>query len=209
MASSLVLTKDTLCRRLYEHFMSIPPASLEEIQHRIHAIRSIFVGSPGAGLSTGSLVDTFLVEYLSRVLHEFNVFHEGEADGKCRDIPFSLKTICGSTGSDLALSWSKNPGESTRETFTCPICILVLNTSNWWKKLPGYSECIHSGFYFVDPQWCKDNVTLSSNNKTNTLICKKDVYKMIQYAKASGTFIPFPNTPQTCKFDILSAFVPL
>lgn len=209
MAISLVLTKDMLCRKLYEKFRTIPPDSIEKIQHYIHAVRSKFAGSPGAGLTTGSIVDTLLVDFLTTVLNEFTAFHEDEADGKCGDISFSIKTICGRTGSDLALDWSKNPSMSIRERFTCPICIPILYTGKWWKKLPGYSDTVHSGIYFVDPYWCKENITLSSNNKTNTLVCKKEVYKMVQYAKTSGTFIPFPDTPQSYKFDILSAFVPL
>jgi len=208
--SAIVPTVPSEYMQVYYMFKSINPSELSRVQNCIQAIRAAFAGSPGAGLTSGTLSDTFITGFLKSILLPgFTTNHKDEADGKCGDILFSIKTICSEKGSDLALDWSKNRTESTRERFTCPICLIVLNTSKWWNKLAGYNDTVRSGFYFVDPSYCKENITLSSNNKTNALISRKQVYQMIQYAKSTDTHIQFPDDTVSCRFDILSAFVSL
>ena len=205
------ITSYDQCVQLRTLFQTISLNMIAEIQNRILAIQIALAGCPGAGLSSGTLVDLFINEYLKKILPTFVEFHTGEADGKCGDIIFSLKFVGCKKGSSLALDWSKNPSESSRERFTCPICIIILHTGKWWtrKNLSEYTDTVHSGLYFVDPSYCKENITLSSNNKTNTLITREQVYKMVQHAKTSGNHIPFPDEPVSCRFIISNAFVQL
>lgn len=81
----------------------------------------------------------------------------------------------------------------------------------WWKKgdycgIPLSIE-IDIGLYIIDKDFCKENVILSSNNKTNSLIESKELYKMLMKAKSDDLFIPFPNSNKRYNFSITSAFV--
>ena len=126
-------------------------------------------------------------------------FHLGEADFCIDGEKVSFKKINGAGG--LALDWSKNPTDIGRERFVHPIIILQLDNSKWWKTSPKsnlkkgikYNSVVKAGLYCVDNNWCKQNITLSSNNKTDSLIKKQDVYHMIQKSISDKTYIPLES----------------
>lgn len=91
---------------------------------------------------------------------------------------------------------------------------MVLETKQWWKKNKinnkndniDYTKIIPSGFYIIDKNYCKNNIELKSNNKTNTLIKKDNVYKMLSNSLEKKLHIPV-KINKIYKFDILSAFI--
>jgi hypothetical protein len=78
------------------------------------------------------------------------------------------------------------------------------NPSSHLKIL--YNDMIPSGIYLVDKKFCKFYITLSSNNKTNTLIKKEFVYIMLKRSIALNLFIDLPDPNKDRLFDILNAF---
>ena len=82
--------------------------------------------------------------------------------------------------------------------------ILVSRGGQWWKQKEGFNEYIKSGIYLIDRYYCKDNIDLTTNNKTDKLISKKEVYHMIQN---SQHYVEMPSPqPDRPSFDILKAF---
>lgn len=170
-----------------------------ELINMIDLIQKKFSGKDGAGLSSGTIIDSIVCEYLCGKNNNIQEYHNNEADIMINNNPFSLKKIK-SKGS-LALDWSKNKTNSNRERFCYNIIIIVTNTSKWWEKYPTrinndeeklcWNQEIKAGIYIIDKYWCKKNITVSSNNKTNTLIKDYNIYKMLLDAKGKNNFIPF------------------
>ena len=184
----------------------------QDLTDKIRAIQSSCKGD-GAGLTCGSLVDMLISETFQTVMGpHYTEYHVGESDMKLCDIPLSLKTI--KAKSTIALDWSKNPTESTREYFNEHILILNTQSDVWWKKSPKqksqedilYNDMVPAGFYLVDKEFCKQNIKLSSNNKTNTLIQSQDLYWMLQYSRSQGLSVTLPIPQATYQFSISHAF---
>jgi hypothetical protein len=188
---------------------------LQEMLSKLHAIRNRFTGD-GAGLSGGTVSDMFIVEFLTNKIPEFVGHHVGESDIKVQDYPLSLKKINGK--STIALDWSKN-GTNTkpRERFDTDMMIVNLKTEQWWKTAPKgataedhvskfYSTPIKAGIYFISRTYCKSNVCLKSNNKTDSLIENEPLYKMLKQSIADNMVIEFPEEFPESRFNILSAF---
>ena len=184
----------------------------QDLSDKIHAIQCSCKGD-GAGLTCGSLVDMLISETFQQVMGpHYTEYHVGESDMKLCDIPLSLKTI--KAKSTIALDWSKNPTESTREYFNEHIMILNTQSDVWWKKSPKlksqedilYNDMVPAGFYLVDKDFCKKNIKLSSNNKTNTLIQSQDLYWMLQYSRSQGLSVTLPIPLPTYQFHISHAF---
>jgi hypothetical protein len=199
---------------MYSH---LTPEILQELVSKLHAIRAEFTGD-GAGLSGGTLSDKFLVEFLPRTIPGFVKHQVGESDMKVLDYPLSLKKISGK--STIALDWSKNGDTAKpRERFETDMMIINLKTEQWWKSAPKtasedektldskfFSTPIHAGIYFVSHTYCRENVCLKSNNKTNTLIDTVALYKMLKQSLADNMVIEFPTEFPATRFDILKAF---
>ena len=89
-----------------------------------------------------------------------------------------------------------------------------MKTEQWWKTKPlkvktdddYYKDIIKSGFYIVDKEFCKDNIKLTSNNKSNSIVEEIYVYKMLKRSIELKTFIEIPNPNIELEFDILKAF---
>jgi hypothetical protein len=191
---------------------NLTPDDLQEIADKCNAITNACKGD-GAGLAGGGLIDMLICRFFTKKLTKYSECHKGESDMTICDVPLSQKKITGA--SDLALDWSKNETESIREHFSCHIIIINLKTSQWWKKTPKnpsshlkilYNDMIPSGIYLVDKKFCKFYITLSSNNKTNTLIKKEFVYIMLKRSIALNLFIDLPDPNKDRLFDILNAF---
>jgi hypothetical protein len=173
----------------------------------------------GAGLTGGTMIDMVTNETFKTKLNAEECY-KGESDLEICNIKLSMKKINGK--SSLALDWSKNPEESARENFSCPIMIINLKTEQWWKNNPKnkidqltsvkkgfkitYTDTIPAGIYFVDKQFCKRYIKLSSNNKTNKLIEPMFVYLMLKRSISLKMFIPLPPANKVLKFNILNAF---
>jgi hypothetical protein len=118
----------------------------------------------------------------------------------------------------IALDWSKNGENSkTRERFGTDVMIINTTPEIWWKKSPAdvsteekeskyYSSHIPAGIYLISHTFCKENVTLSSNNKTNSLIDSKQLYKMLKESMKHNMVIEFPLDIPKRTFNILNAF---
>ena len=186
---------------------------LQELSNMLDAITKYCKGD-GSGLSAGTMRDMVISEYLKKKSRQFTECHTGECDMKINDIPISLKTITGK--SEIALDWSKNPTIGEREYFTCGIMIINLKQEQWWKNTPKlkkskikitYNHAIPAGIYLIDKQFCKYNIKLSSNNKTNTLIDNQHLYIMIKRSISLNLFTPLPSPNKELRFNILNAFL--
>jgi hypothetical protein len=178
--------------------------NVQDLSNKIDAIKSYCVGD-GCGLKTGTYVDDLVTAYFKKYLMSFDEHHVGEADMKICNIPLSLKTCTNKHGTTFALNWSKNGENSVvKPNFDTHIMIIVSHGGHWWKRKEGYNEYVHAGIYLIDRYYCQDNITLESNNKTDKLISKRNVYKMIM----NSTFYVKLPTPQTSRpsFNILNAF---
>lgn len=161
----------------------------------------------GAGLSSGLFIDMLLCEFLSNKLDKCEEYHNGECDIKINDINFSLKKINGK--SLLALDWSKNNNENTtKDIFTHNIILINTKTCQWWKKNSNidYTKTIKSGIYIISKDYCKENIKLSSNNKSNSIITHQNVYKMINNSIESSTYIEIPAPNKELKFSLINCF---
>ena len=168
----------------------------------------------GAGLSSGLFIDMLLCEFLSNKLNKCEEYHNGECDIKINDIDFSLKKINGK--SLLALDWSKNNNENTtKDIFTHNIILINTKTCQWWKKNPNninikddikYTKTIKSALYIINKDYCKENIKLSSNNKSNSIITPQNVYKMINNSIISGSYIEIPEPNKELKFSLINCF---
>lgn len=188
---------------------------LVELVSKLYAIRSDFTGD-GAGLSGGTLSDKFVTAYLSDKIPSFVEYHVGESDIMILGLPLSMKKIHGK--STIALDWSKNKEHSKkRERFDTDMMIINLKTKQWWKKSPihvnqeeidsnFYSTSIKAGIYFISHTYCKSNICLSSNNKTDSLIESNSLYKMLKQSIVDNMVIEFPTEVPKFKFNILNAF---
>ena len=75
-----------------------------------------------------------------------------------------------------------------------------------WKTKTDFTEIIKSGFYLIDKDYCKNNITLISNNKSNSIIKSKDIYKMIQYSLTNNLFIELPKISEIYTVQQLITF---
>ena len=186
-------------------------ALMTELNDKIISINNFCKGD-GCGLTGGMLIDMFLTRFLVKHLPTFQECHDSEADCSICDEKLSLKKINGK--STIALNWSKNPTVDKKEKFMHNIMIINLTTSQWWKKKPvqcvadkiDFTKTIPAGIFIIDKYFCKQNIVLSSNNKTNSLITQQYLYMMLHESMAREMFIPLPKKSKKYTFDILSAF---
>lgn len=185
---------------------------LQELSNKCSAITDQ-CGGNGAGLSGGTLIDMFVCHYFNSKLTEYVDFRKGESDMKICDIPLSLKKINGK--SIIALNWSKNKQEIRLDNFDSHIIILNLKSEKWWKKSPKkitssiniiYNDTILCGLYIIDKPFCKQNIILSQNNKTNTLIDSQMLYMMLKRSIFLNLFIELPKPDNRITFNIMNAF---
>jgi hypothetical protein len=176
--------------------LNIPSEKRKYLISEISAITRMVAQMDGNGLLGGSLKDLLICEFLENNVDTYEDTHSGESDFKVlNQVPLSLKNING--GSTCALNWSKNP-DFSHEPFTCHIIVFQEKNSKWWKKGPkkqndklDYSQNIKKGMYICSRYYCKKNIKLGSNNKTDTLISKEDMYRMLLYSKNNGLYIDY------------------
>ena len=164
----------------------------------VNAIKRYCTGD-GCGLRIGGYVDDMVTELFTHTVPNFEPYHKSDADCKINGIPLSLKTCTNPKGTSFALSWSKNKTIDMSNNFSAHIMVIVAQSGRWWKK----AEVVNAGIYLISNTWCKKHITLTKNNKSDKIVSKKEVYKML---RASKHFIPMPEPKGTLKFNILKAF---
>lgn len=176
---------------------------LQELSNKCNSI-NIYCKGDGCGLSSGILIDMFITNFLKNELdkEKYEIFHKGESDMKICNIPLSFKKITGKAC--IALDWSKNKDEFKKDYFTNDIIIMNMKSGQWWKN--ENNQTIYAGLYFINKEYCKKNIILSSNNKTNSLINNESVYFMLLDCIQKNKFIKIPESNAIYKFDILNAF---
>ena len=171
----------------------------QEFINQANSMNNLIRGD-GSGLGGGILVDLWIIDYFTEYLNDFQEYHVRESDYKILDIPYSFKKISG--GSDIALSWSKNPdGACERNYWEVDIMILNLKSGKWWVKGPknplkdiDYTRIIPAGLYIIDKDWAKNNIVISTkSNKTNAKIDKHYVYEALITSMENKTFLELPD----------------
>ena len=100
-----------------------------------------------------------------------------------RPIPLSIKTL--SRMGPLAVNWGKNKTK-IRFVFIAPIMIIYHKPDSPKKE----DIDISSGIYIIEPMWCQQNITLSSNNKSDYIIDEATTRKMIRHSIETKLFVP-------------------
>ena len=185
---------------------------LQELANKCNSINNFCKGD-GAGLLGGCLTDMLISKFFESKLPEYKEHRKGESDMKICNTQLSLKKINGK--STIALDWSKNKNNNNKEYFTNDMLIIVQKTEQWWKKKPKekinnnikYDDIITSGIYLVDKNYCKNNIKLSSNNKTDSLIDSQSLYCMIKNSINNNLYIEIPKSNKSIPFNILNAFL--
>ena len=176
---------------------------LQELSDKCISINTYCKGE-GCGLLSGCLIDMYITNFFKKILNPkyYKIFHKGECDMKIYEVPFSFKKITGKTC--IALDWSKNNENFQKDYFTNDIIIINLKSGMWWKK--NNNKYINAGIYFINKEYCLQNIKLSSNNKTNSLISDVFVYNMLLDCIEKNNFILIPEHKKLFVFDILNAF---
>ncbi len=196
-------------KKITSSFEKISLESWEIFANSCQCIQ-ISKSADGRGLSTGADIDFFLTNQFlpEKMGSDFEKFHKGEADVKIAGIPASFKTL--RTRGDLALSWSKNPTHKKdgspsidREFLEnpLPMIVYVRESGRWWKNGPAnpssnsyiWNQKIRSGIYVADLSEASNYLTLKSNNKSDSIIDSKDMFRILVDAKRSGNFIEIPE----------------
>ena len=184
-----------------------------ELISKINSITNYVSKMDGNGLLGSSLKDLLITEFLANNIKTFYSTHTGESDFSILNILFSLKNINGASA--CALNWSKGNKIKIHNPFTCHIIVFQEKTLQWWKQGPknpqeniNYTRKIKKGIYICSMNYCRKNITkLGSNNKTDTLISKENMYRMLTYSEDNDLFINFENIDvKNYDFSILNSF---
>lgn len=183
--------------KIIDHLNRFIP-NKQEFINQANSMNNLIRGD-GSGLGGGILVDSWIIDYFTEYIKGFQEYHVRESDYKILDIPYSFKKITG--GSDIALSWSKNPeGACQRNYWEVDIMILNLKSGKWWSRGPtnpskdiDYTKVIAAGLYIIDKNWAKNNISISCNNKTNAKIDKHYVYEALITSINNKTFLQLPD----------------
>lgn len=205
------IDNETILKNILSYLrLNLTEEDLYELSIKCNSITTYCKGD-GAGLLGGCLIDILVSKFFEIKLSEYTENKQGESDMKICNIPFSFKKINGK--SNIALDWSKNKNIGSKEHFKYHILIINLKTSKWWKNGPKvkdnitYNDTIKAGIYIIDKNYCKSNITLLSNNKTNTLIDSISLYKMIKDSISKNLYIEIPKSDKHIVFNILNAFL--
>lgn len=147
-------------------------------------------GQSGAGLTGGQQQESLWIDMLTMSDSRFTQYYRAspvqDADYYFQGYPISHKTISWNGTGDLALAWSKNPpGGIQRTVFRASMAIALTRrpTSGKWGG-------IKNGYYLIPLDYLQQQITFSSNNKTDSLIVNKHVIDAIRYAESVGLIVP-------------------
>lgn len=176
---------------------SLDEQAIKEMYDCLHSIKN-YLKKDGNGLTGGALTDIFISNFFQKKIKKYTEHHDGQSDFKILDIPMSLKKITGK--STIALNWSKNSNIKT-ETFQTDIMIINLKAGTWWKNKKDYCKFIPSGIFIIDKYFCIENILLTSNNKSNSIINSQNLYNMICHSIKKNSYIVFPEKYTALKFS--------
>ena len=158
---------------------------LRDLFDQADAIKDAISGA-GCGMTRGGFVDKLFIEQLSN--HEFFTENRiGQADVSFYGRAYSLKTIT-SGGTAIALSWSKNPNIIERK-FDHDVILFNLQGAKWTRKSPFFDR----GIYILSKDYANEHVTLTSNNKSDHVVPKKQLVDLIVHAIVRDRFIPLES----------------
>lgn len=144
------------------------------------------ISGPGCGMMRGGLVDKLCIEHLSN--YEFFTENRiGQADVSFYGHAYSLKTLT-SGGNPITLSWSKNPNIIERK-FDHDVILFNLYGAKWTKTSPFFDR----GIYILSKDYANQHVTLTSNNKSDHVVPKKQLVELLVHAIVMDRFIPLES----------------
>jgi hypothetical protein len=157
----------------------------------------------GAGLTGGVMREDAFVDMLEsalpgRVSRRSESGETSDADYYIDGIPVSHKSITSANGSELALSWSKNPGGSPERVFEANMTIMFLPleprtiavSPTSWQSLP-------TGIYVIDMvslEQLRSGGRLTANNKSDNIIPRQELLKLLIAAIEDSRFIAVHGT---------------
>ena len=188
--------------------LQIPKSKYQDFVNKIICTEKYLkTTGTGSGLMSGIFIEYLLKYFLQENIPDYKSNNVGESDMLILDKPLSIKKLTPSSTSSLALDWSKNPKPNESKLyFTTDIFLYIITTGQMWKTKTDFTEIIKSGFYLIDKDYCKNNITLISNNKSNSIIKSKDIYKMIQYSLTNNLFIELPKISEIYTVQQLITF---
>lgn len=160
----------------------------------------------GYGLMGGALADEFVSQYMKKICPLWQSCHDGQADFRLNGMRISFKKT--QFGSDLALSWSRNDKvkKLVRPKFEVLMILYVMYSEKWYHRQD--DTLFESGWYIIPVSLLNEHVTLSCNNKTDTLIKKQELCTILQKVRSLGFHIPFPTVQERAlNFDLTNAFL--
>ena len=175
-----------------ERILKIKLPDGETCENRLCFLSSVLQnqgkGQLGAGLTGGIFQESLWKDmFFSQAPNLFSEPTTKDADYCFKGVPLSHKTIGWRGSGSLALAWSKNPeGGLQRTEFKSSMVIACTKQ----PKMRGLWERIPIGLYVIPVTWIQQNVELSSNNKTDSLIDPKYTVKGMRYALESNLFVP-------------------
>ena len=191
------MTDNELCKSITE---AIAAAWLKPDQHglpialRFSTLAAILFrqneGKQGAGLTGGKQQEDLfrdMLLYSDKRFSETGTPEVKDADYYFNNLPPSHKTIGYNGGGDLALAWSKNgPDGLVRNKFHASMVIMCFRDQTKGGALKGQLQ----GAYVVPRDWLQDNISFSSNNKTDSLISASEIVRAMAYATSHALFVP-------------------
>ena len=159
---------------------------LRDLFDQADSIKNAISGN-GAGMMRGGLIDKLCIEHLSKYDDFFTENRIGQADVSFYGRAYSLKTLT-SGGSAIALSWSKNPNIIERK-FDHDVILFNLQGAKWTRKSPFFDR----GIYILSKDYANEHVTLTSNNKSDHVVPKKQLVDLLAHAIVMDRFIPLES----------------
>jgi hypothetical protein len=157
----------------------------------------------GAGLTGGVMREDAFVDMLvsacpTRVSRKKDSGTVPDADYYIDGIPVSHKSISSRGGSDLALSWSKNPPGAPARNFESHMALMFVPSSGKVpknSKSPWYSR--PTGLYVigvVELESLRKNGKLKVNNKSDYIVPKGEIARLMADAITHGHFVGIKST---------------
>jgi len=166
-------------------------------------------GTKGAGLTGGVQQENLWFEMLEDGSKHFQKEPTAgtsptlDHDYYFRNYPLSHKTIGWGGSGMLALAWSKNPEGVTKRT-TFESSMVIVSTRKTAQR--GKWVALQTGVFVIPKNILEQNVTLTFNNKSDSIITGDDAIKCMDIAAKLGLFAPFTYDHTTGRHRYLSVW---
>lgn len=155
-------------------------------------------GTTGGIMREDAFVDMLKSAFPTEVSRTKGAGAVSDADYYINGIPVSHKSISSFSGSDLALSWSKNPPGAPAPNFQAHMAVMFVPSSGKPPKTQRsrwYS--LRSGVYVIgvmELELIRKSGKLKSNNKSNSIIPNREIANLMQGAVKRGHFVGLGST---------------